>query len=157
MLIFTLFSSGNVQKHLFCYLFFLIQCGITYLIVLYFHSFRRILCRHIFKMIVYIKVVFIYLWKNFEDFVYLCLERREKREKDREKYVNWLPLLCDPTRNWICSLGRCPDGELNRWPLALLDDAPITPHESGMEIFYFNYIKICSLKSSIERFNLDYK
>ena len=34
-------------------------------------------------------------------FIYLFLERREGREKERERNINvWLPLVCPPLRTW---------------------------------------------------------
>ena len=38
----------------------------------------------------------------FKDFIYLLLERRERREKERESNINvWLPLVCP-------QVGTCP-------------------------------------------------
>ena len=43
-----------------------------------------------------------------EDFIYLFLERREGREKERERNINvWLPL------DLACNPGMFPDQELN--------------------------------------------
>ena len=37
----------------------------------------------------------------FKDFIYLFLERREGREKERERNTNvWLPLMCPPLGTW---------------------------------------------------------
>ena len=45
----------------------------------------------------------------FEDFIYLCSERREGREEERERNVSmWLP-LAPPTGDLTCNPGLCPD------------------------------------------------
>ena len=47
-------------------------------------------------------------------FIYLFLDRREGREKERERNVNvWLPLACPTPGHLVCNLGMCPNWELN--------------------------------------------
>ena len=45
-----------------------------------------------------------------KDFIYLFLERREGREKERERNIDWLLLVCAPTRTksktQACALSR---------------------------------------------------
>ena len=53
---------------------------------------------------------FFAIFKNFlkdlhfyfcKDFIYLFLERGERREKEREKNIHvWLPLMCPPLGTW---------------------------------------------------------
>ena len=41
----------------------------------------------------------------FKDFIYLFLERGERKEKEREWNINvWLPLVCSPTGAQACAL-----------------------------------------------------
>ena len=36
-----------------------------------------------------------------EDFIYLFLERRQGKGKERERNINvWLPLMCPPLNTW---------------------------------------------------------
>ena len=68
------------------------------------------------------------------DFIYLFLERGERRDKEGEKH--WCKekqLLVvshtAPTGNLACSLGMCPDQESNPWPFGLWDHVqPTEPH-----------------------------
>ena len=52
-----------------------------------------------------------------------------------------------PTRDLACNTGMCPDGELNRQPFGLQDDAQLTElHQSGLcllfSIQFFTAIKL---------------
>ena len=63
--------------------------------------------------------------------------RGEGKEKDRERNIDWLPLLCPPTRDQTRNPSMCPDWELNLLPFALRDDAQITePQQSGPEKYF---------------------
>ena len=55
----------------------------------------------------------------FKDFIYLFLERGERREKERERNINvWLP-HGPPTGDLAHNPGMCPDWELNQSPFGL--------------------------------------
>ena len=44
----------------------------------------------------------------FKDFIYLFLEKGERKEKERERNINvWTPLVC--TGNLALNPGMCPD------------------------------------------------
>ena len=53
------------------------------------------------------------------DFIYLFLERGERREKEKERNISvWLPLKMPPTGDLACNTGMCPG--LGIKPAALL-------------------------------------
>ena len=58
-------------------------------------------------------VVFIFIL--FKDFIYLFLDRGERREKG-EKHQCVVATHAPPTGDLACSPGMCPDWELNQRP-----------------------------------------
>lgn len=46
----------------------------------------------------------------------MLIDVRERGEKERN--IDWLPLVLTPTRDQTHSLGRCPDQELNLQPFS---------------------------------------
>ena len=63
-----------------------------------------------------------------EEFISLFLERGERREKEREKNINQLP-LADLARN----PGMCPDWESNQRPFGFQADTQSTdPQQPGL-------------------------
>ena len=78
------------------------------------------------------------LWKHFffKDCVYLYLDRKEGRERERERNINvWLHLM-NPTGGKLAqNSGMCPDWESNRQPFGLQASAQSTePHQP---VLYF--------------------
>ena len=60
---------------------------------------------------------FVILQSFIKYFVYLFLDRGERREKERERNISvWLPLLCPALGNLACNPGMCPDWEWNQQP-----------------------------------------
>ena len=53
----------------------------------------------------------------------LFSERGEGREKERERNINWLPVLQPLTRDQTRNPGVCPDWESNQQPFALQNNA----------------------------------
>ena len=74
--------------------------------------------------------------------IYLFLERREGREKERERNIDvrekhWS--VASRLRTRPDNPGMCSDGESNRWPLTLWNDTqPTEPHWSGL----FSKVKV---------------
>ena len=51
-------------------------------------------------------------------------EREREGEGEREKCernIDWLPSICNPTRDQTCNLGKCPDRESNLQPFGVWD------------------------------------
>ena len=68
-----------------------------------------------------------------KDFLNLCLERGEGRERARERNIDGLPLTCTLTRDQTHNSGMCP--ESNQRPFALRDDAQTTePYQLGLHV-----------------------
>ena len=67
----------------------------------------------------------------------LILERGRKREKERN--IDWLPLVHAPTGDQTCNLGMFLYQELNPQPLGLLEDTqPTEPHWPRQAYFLFH-------------------
>ena len=67
-----------------------------------------------------------------KDFIYLFLERRKRRKKERERNSDWLPLT-PPHGDLDCNPGMCPDWESNQWPFGLQAGIQSTePNEPGL-------------------------
>ena len=48
------------------------------------------------------------------DFIYLFLERGERREKEKERNISvWLRLKMPPTGDQACNTGMCPEWEFD--------------------------------------------
>ena len=59
----------------------------------------------------------IFTYTFFLDFIYLFLERGERRKKEGEWNINmWLPLMCPLLGDQARNPGMCSDWELNQWP-----------------------------------------
>ena len=57
--------------------------------------YNSILCKHLWLSKIFLWFLF------FKEFIYLFLERRGGREKERERSINvWLPLMLPPLRTW---------------------------------------------------------
>ena len=84
-------------------------------------------------------------------FIYLFLQRREGKEKERERNIHvWLPLR---TPYWgpdlACNPGMCPDWESNRRPFVSQAGTQSTErHQLGLDYLFF-VIPSCSLMSGI--------
>ena len=51
-----------------------------------------------------------HLFCFFKDFIYLFLDRREGREKEKERNINvWFASCVPPTGDLVCNPGMCPD------------------------------------------------
>ena len=66
------------------------------------------------------------------DFIYLFLERWERRVRERERNINQMPLICAPSRN----LGMCPDQESNLQLFILWDDNQLSHTSLGSIVIY---------------------
>ena len=80
------------------------------------------------------------LGEFFKDFIYLLLERREKREREKEKSIivqEIQPLVAfrmPPARNLARNPGKCPDWESNQPPFSSQAGTQSTePHQPGLE------------------------
>ena len=73
-------------------------------------------------------------FKRYYLFIYLFLERGERREKERERNINvWLPLMSSHTEDLACNPGMCPDWESNQWPFGSQTSAQSTePRQPGL-------------------------
>ena len=87
----------------------------------------------------YYHILLIFL-QYYKDFIYLFLERGERREKERERKsdvrnTDRLPLTCAPTGDRTWNPGICPNWESN--PRPLRDDTlPTEPHQSGLLLIF---------------------
>ena len=62
-------------------------------------------------MINFMLIVFNTIFYFVKDFIYLCLERGEEREKERERNINlWLPLMHPPLGSWPTAQARALTG-----------------------------------------------
>ena len=68
-----------------------------------------------------------------KDFIYLVLERREGREKERERNISvWLLLMCPPLGTWPATQACATEWELNQRPFGLQASTESTePHHPG--------------------------
>ena len=91
--------------------------------------------------------------RGFKDCIYLFLERREGREKERERQINvWLPLMCLPTGNLACQPGMCPDWDSNQQTFGSKAGTQLTePHQPGL-CYFFQVTTNCldDLNNSLE-------
>ena len=71
----------------------------------------------------------------FKHFIYSFLERRERRDKERERNISvWLSLV-PPTGDLACHPGMCPDWGSNQWPCGSQAGAQSTePHQPGLKL-----------------------
>ena len=75
----------------------------------------------------------------FKDFIYLFLERREGKEKERERNINvWLLLMCPLLGTWPATQACALDWELNQRPFSSQACTQSTElHHPGLfEMFY---------------------
>ena len=84
-----------------------------------------------------------YLLFKKKDFIYLFLERGERREKERERNINVqeIHLLVDsctpPTGDLAHNPGMCPDWESKWWPFGFQSSTQSTePHHPGQPSFF---------------------
>ena len=70
----------------------------------------------------------------FKDFIYLFLERGERREEERERNINvWLPLTRPLLGDLAWNPGLCPDRESNPQPFGSKAGTQSTePHQPGL-------------------------
>ena len=69
-----------------------------------------------------------------EDFIYLFLERRRKKERERNINV-WLPLMCHPLGIWPTTQACALDQELNQRPFGLqAGTQSAEPHQPGWTV-----------------------
>ena len=75
-------------------------------------------------------------------YIILFLERRERREKEREKHIN--ASCMHPNygpRDQTCNPGMCPNRQLNQQPFTFQDNAqpaePAEPHWSGPMLYMY--------------------
>ena len=74
------------------------------------------------KLLVYTNMIFfwifffLFLQIFFKDFIYVFLDRGERREKDRERNTVCGCFLSTPTEDLARNPGMCPDWESNRRP-----------------------------------------
>ena len=99
--------------------------------------------------------------KKIEDFIYLCLDRREGREKERERNINvCLPLLCPLLKTWPATQACALTGNRTSDPLVHRPELSPLSHTSqsfslkilicndklfGDDNLYprFNYFQVC--------------
>ena len=91
-------------------------------------------------------------WNFIKDFIYLFLDRREAREKERERGKHQCVVASHalPTRDLAGNPGMCPDWESNQQPFGLQAGTQSTePHQLGpfFEIFDIN-LKVVTLPQS---------
>ena len=82
-----------------------------------------------------------YIFKK--DFIYLLLERREGKEKERERNMDVQEIYrlvaspTPPTGDLVCNPGMCPDWESNWWPFSLQASIQSTePQQPGLKYFF---------------------
>ena len=69
----------------------------------------------------------------FKGFCLFIPRERGGREKERERNIDQLPLVCAPTRDRTWNPGVCPDRESNLGAFGLMDDThPTEPRRSGL-------------------------
>ena len=62
----------------------------------------------------------------------MYFERGKRREKERERNIDWLPPTRPPTRGLACNPGMCPEWELNWRPFSSQDcTEPTEPYHPG--------------------------
>ena len=73
-----------------------------------------------------------------KDFVYLFLDKGERKDKERKKNINvWSPLMCLSTGDLACDPGMCPDWESNQRPSGSQSGAQSTePHQPVQKTFF---------------------
>ena len=84
----------------------------------------------------------LFLKKFLKDFIYLFLERGERRAKEKERNINvWLPLEEFPTGDLACNPGMCPDWESNQRPFGSQAGTQSTPaRANSFFFFFFNFL-----------------
>ena len=76
----------------------------------------------------------------FFNVIYLFLDRREGREKERERNISVFASHVPTSRDLPNNPGMCPDWESNQWPFASQAGAQSTePHQPGL--IFFIYLK----------------
>ena len=90
---------------------------------------------------IFLCILCIHSWKNhifLKDFIYLFLDKREGREKERERNNNvWLP----PTWDLACNPGMCSRLGIERLTLWFEDRHSTTePHQAGWKKHIFGSI-----------------
>ena len=91
----------------------------------------------------YLALNVIFLWSEIwffkKSFIYLFLERRERREKVRKRNINVqekhqsVTSCIPPVKGPACNSGTHPNWDPNQWPFGLWHDTQATePHQSGL-------------------------
>ena len=77
--------------------------------------------------------------------------RKRRRETSKwERNIDWLALVCSPTKDQTCDQGMCPDRshKPSSGPFAFRDDTqPTEVHQSGPLFFLWQGLKIYSLSN----------
>ena len=77
----------------------------------------------------------------FKDFIYLFLESREGKEKEKERNINVFASHVPQTGDPACNPGMCPDWESNQRPFGSQAYAQSTElHQPGPKIYEFDCI-----------------
>ena len=77
-----------------------------------------------------------------KEFIYLCLERGEGREKERDRNIYRLPRT-PPTRDLAHNPGMCPNGESNLLSSDSQAGAQSTePHQPGPNLFLISILPL---------------
>ena len=96
-------------------------------------------------------ILHIIFLSSLEDMVIDFRERGREEERQRERNIHPLPLICAPTWGWTCNPGMCPDWESNPQPSGLWEDAPTNwtiPAGQGLSFTFLKHTVLAGRQPS---------